>query len=60
MEKKEKMICPDCGVEMNLHAEKIDRSGVAEADGSVPTGVDVTVEFHACPRCGLTLERAGV
>jgi len=46
---KAKMICPDCGSEMNHHAMKIDyRSETCEAQ-----------EVHTCPECGRTeLRRA--
>jgi ribosomal protein S27AE len=60
MQRREKMVCPDCGVEMNLHAEKIDRSGAAESAPPVSSDEDAIIEFLTCPRCGLTLERAGV
>ena len=36
------MICPDCGVEMNHHAMKVDYS----------TGDGVVQEVHTCPECG--------
>ena len=46
---KAKMICPDCGAEMNHHAMKIDyRSEGPEVQ-----------EVHTCPECGRTeLRRA--
>jgi len=38
----DKMICPDCGAEMNHHAMKIDyRTEDLEV-----------VEVHTCPKCG--------
>jgi len=48
---KPKMICPDCGAEMNQHAVKIDY-GVDD-----PKFVDrvfggALKEAHACPECG--------
>ena len=48
---KPKMICPDCGAEMNQHAVKIDY-GVDD-----PKFVDrvyggVLKEAHTCPECG--------
>ena len=52
---KAKMICPDCGVEMNLHAEKIDYSSeTAQID---PIFGGVVEEAHTCPHCGKTLLR---
>ena len=37
----EKIVCSDCGAEMNRHAMKIDYS----------VGDDVVQEVHACPEC---------
>ena len=40
--KQAKMICPECGAEMNQHAVKIDyRAEIPE-----------TQEVHTCPECG--------
>ena len=39
---KPKLICPDCGVEMNHHAMKID---YRVEDGALQ-------EVHTCPECG--------
>lgn len=52
-----KMICPDCGAEMNHHAVKIDY-GVDD-----PKFVDVVFggalkEAHTCPECGRAELRA--
>jgi ribosomal protein S27AE len=56
----EKMICPDCGVEMNHHADKIDYSAAFEKGGAVdPAFGGVVEEAHTCPSCGHThLRRA--
>jgi predicted RNA-binding Zn-ribbon protein involved in translation (DUF1610 family) len=48
---KPKMICPDCGAEMNQHAVKIDY-GVDD-----PKFIDAVFggalkEAHTCPECG--------
>jgi len=48
---KPKMICPDCGAEMNQHAIKIDYN----VDN--PALMDSTLggmlqEVHTCPECG--------
>jgi len=56
MEKTNKMICPDCGAEMNHHANKIDYSN------DVPEEVDADLggtieEAHICPECGKTVMR---
>lgn len=50
-----RLLCPRCGGEMNLHAEKVDRAADparsdAELDG-------VVAEFHTCPACKYVLER---
>lgn len=54
---KTKMICPDCGAEMNHHAMKIDY-GVDD-----PAFIDAVFggalkEAHTCPECGRTEMRA--
>jgi ribosomal protein S27AE len=48
---KPKMICPNCGDEMNHHAMKID---YREYDPAVvdETFGGVVKEAHTCPRCG--------
>jgi predicted RNA-binding Zn-ribbon protein involved in translation (DUF1610 family) len=55
MSEREKMICVDCGVEMNLHAEKVDYPGepAAADDGDLGLGGRLE-EFHTCPSCGRT------
>jgi ribosomal protein S27AE len=50
---KPKMICPDCGVEMNLHAMKIDYS-VDDPARIDPAFGGVVEEAHTCPKCGRT------
>lgn len=48
---KPKMICPDCGAEMNHHAFKIDY-GVDDPK-FVDTVFGGTIkETHTCPECG--------
>jgi predicted RNA-binding Zn-ribbon protein involved in translation (DUF1610 family) len=52
---REKMVCPDCGVEMNLHAEKVDYARAP--DEGAPFDDDLggqLTEFHTCPACGRT------
>jgi hypothetical protein len=51
-----KMTCLRCGVEMNLHAEKIDYT---EAHDEASDVYDedlggILEEIHACPACGDT------
>ena len=53
-----KMVCPDCGVEMNRHAVKVDYTAErAEADPPDPDFGGALEEFHACPECGHTRSR---
>jgi rubredoxin len=53
-----KMICPDCGVEMNHHANKIDY-GVASDETAArdETFGGALQEAHCCPECGQTATR---
>ena len=48
-----KMKCPDCGIDMNHHADKVDYSDVlnAAADSDLNLG-GVLQEVHSCPGCG--------
>ena len=57
MSPKPKMICPDCCVEMNHHAMKIDYSvdDPALVDGDFGGALK---EAHTCPECGRTELRA--
>ena len=58
MPETNKMICPDCGVAMNHHANKIDygtESGETEASESELGGT--LVEAHTCPECGRAATR---
>jgi ribosomal protein S27AE len=58
MANSEKMICADCGVEMNHHADKVDYA--AGLDGALvdPVFGGVIEEAHTCPECGRTEMRA--
>ena len=58
MTERGKMVCPTCGVEMNLHAEKVDYTfAPADGEGFDPDLGGVVEEFHTCPECGQTLAR---
>lgn len=58
MAEKKKMICPDCGVEMNYHAEKIDYTAALEEPDEVDADLGgVLEEVHSCPVCGRTHTR---
>jgi len=47
-----KMLCPDCGIEMNHHAMKIDYASVPEEETDPDYG-GVLQEAHTCPGCGM-------
>ncbi len=60
MPKTDKMICPDCGVEMNYHAEKLDyTAALTEPEAVDPDLGGVLEEVHTCPRCGKAAARRG-
>lgn len=46
-----KMICPECGAEMNHHAAKVDY-GVEDPTLVDPVFGGVVEEVHTCPECG--------
>ena len=50
MPETDKMNCPDCGAEMNHHADKLDYGTDTEEGGLV-------IEAHTCPDCGRTSTR---
>ncbi len=53
--KREKMVCPDCGAEMNHHADKIDYSAALDDEQAIdPIFGGVVEEAHTCPACGRT------
>jgi rRNA maturation endonuclease Nob1 len=55
---REKMMCPDCGVEMNHHADKVDYSAaLAEGAEVDPVFGGQVQEAHTCPVCGRTYLR---
>ncbi len=54
----EKMICPECGVEMNYHAEKIDYQAALQSAEVMDPELDGAVsEIHFCPQCGQSASR---
>lgn len=59
MSETKKMVCADCGVEMNHHATKVDYSAsTGEADASPETDTaGRLIEAHSCPECGKTALR---
>jgi predicted RNA-binding Zn-ribbon protein involved in translation (DUF1610 family) len=53
-----KMICPGCGAEMNLHAEKIDYTAALDEDAADDEDMGGRLEeIHTCPKCGETQAR---
>jgi predicted RNA-binding Zn-ribbon protein involved in translation (DUF1610 family) len=56
-----KLICPQCGDEMNHHADKVDYG--APLDDAAVTSADfggLLQEVHTCPGCGnVELRAAG-
>jgi len=48
---KPKMICPECGAEMNHHAVKVDYNPDDPALSDPDFG-GVVQEVHTCPECG--------
>jgi len=61
MPETDKMNCPDCGAEMNHHADKLIYGDASDdADGPDADGERI-LEAHTCPGCGrsATREAAG-
>jgi ssDNA-binding Zn-finger/Zn-ribbon topoisomerase 1 len=55
---RRKLRCPECGAEMNFHAEKVDQSRTFEEVATLDPALDgVLVEIHTCPACKFVLER---
>ena len=58
MTRTKKMKCPECGSELNHHADKIDYSTATAR----PDAIDVELggvinEIHTCPECGRVAAR---
>ena len=52
------MICPDCGVPMNHHADKVRKETHPDDVSAFDSGLGgVIEEFHTCPQCGKTQSR---
>jgi transcription elongation factor Elf1 len=57
---KPPMICKECGVTMNYHAEKlVDPTNVEEARRIDPKLGGLIEEMHTCPGCGRVDSRRG-
>ncbi len=53
-----KMKCPECGVDMNHHAEKlVEPTNAREAAQADPKLGGLVEEMHTCPVCGLVHSR---
>ena len=58
MSRIEKMICHQCGIAMNHHAEKMDfDAGFREPDAADPDFGAVIEEYHVCAKCGTSASR---
>ena len=56
MPETDKLKCPDCGAEMNHHADKL-VYGDADDDVDADEGGSI-LEAHTCPACGHNATRA--
>jgi hypothetical protein len=56
MTEPDKLLCPDCNVEMNHHATKIEYAAeLAEGEDAADADTGgVLQEAHTCPACGRT------
>jgi len=55
-----KMKCPNCGSDMNQHAEKVDYTSALRDPKAVDSDLGgVIEEFHTCPKCGSGASRRG-
>ncbi len=58
MAQKSKLQCPECGVDLNHHAEKLDYTAALEEPEAVdPDLGGIVEEAHTCPECGKTHTR---
>lgn len=56
--KKAKMVCNECGVELNQHAEKLNYSAaIADPSQMDPDFGAAVEEQHTCPGCGQSKTR---
>jgi ribosomal protein S27AE len=58
MPETDKMKCPDCGAEMNHHADKLVYEEASEDTGRWETDGGRILEAHTCPACGRSATRA--
>lgn len=57
MSETEKMLCPDCDVEMNHHATKIVYTASTDESLIETEAAGRLMEAHSCPGCGQTALR---
>ena len=58
MAQKSKLQCPECGVDLNHHAEKLDYTAALEEPAAIdPDLGGIVEEAHTCPECGKTHTR---
>lgn len=55
MAETDMMNCPDCGAEMNHHADKLVHDSEPDDEGADEDGF--ILEAHACPNCGHSATR---
>lgn len=56
--KRAAMMCKECGVAMNFHAEKlVEPTSAAEAKKMDPSLGGLIEEMHTCPGCGRVTSR---
>jgi predicted RNA-binding Zn-ribbon protein involved in translation (DUF1610 family) len=58
---KPKVLCPDCGVEMNHHASKLIHPTTPQEAAKMDSVLGGLLEdAHCCPECGKTAVRSSV
>ncbi|HVF42687.1 MAG TPA: hypothetical protein VM936_06740 [Pyrinomonadaceae bacterium] len=58
MPETDRMNCPDCGAEMNHHADKLVYDSAPDGgDASETDAGGFILEAHACPDCGHSATR---
>ena len=56
--RNKKMTCPECGGEMNHHAEKLDLTALAAEPQAADRDLNgILEEVHTCPQCATVATR---